>query len=426
LIPLPHSGIFAHTVPSRITIPITNTKAINWAFLQHEAHFMYRRIADRDRAVLAIGVLENVISPSFNKANQVTDWTFGAMRYEWKDALEPDLRSAFPSSEQLLCSWTVPRFVVEWVKDEVVMHVPASQEDEARSWAKGFFSETNGTHAPIPIVWTEDFTREQYLAKVEKLLEHIHRGDIYEVNFCTARRAKIPCFDPFRAFERLLESSAAPFAGFYRNGDRFALCASPERFLEFDHDKVIGQPMKGTRPRHSDPMEDQRLALELAVDEKERSENIMALDVMRNDLARIAASGSVKVDELCAVISFPRVHQMISTVSATLRSGTTPFDAIAAAFPMASMTGAPKFRAMQLIEEAEGTPRGLFSGSLGFFAPDGTADFNVVIRTLMYDANSSDASIHTGSAITSLCDPEMEWQECQLKARSVIDALAHA
>lgn len=387
---------------------------------------MYRRVADRDRAVLAVGVLENVIVPSFNNQHQVADWTFGALRYEWKDALEPGLKSAFPPSDQPHCSWTIPRFVVEWINGEVVMHVQPDQEEEARAWAEGFFSKHDNYHDPIPIVWKEDFTREQYLAKVEKLMEHIHRGDIYEVNFCTARRAMIPSFDPFRSFERLLESSAAPFAAFHRNGDQFALCASPERFLAFDHDRVIGQPMKGTRPRHTDPSEDQRLAAELAADEKERCENIMALDVMRNDLSRIAASGSVKVEELCAVISFPRVHQMISTVTAQLRLGTTPFDAIVAAFPMASMTGAPKFRAMQLIEEAEGSPRGLYSGSLGFFAPDGTADFNVVIRTLIYDAESGGASIHTGSAITSLCDPELEWEECQLKARSVIDALAHA
>jgi len=387
---------------------------------------MYRRIADRGRAVLAVGILENVVAPTFNKQHHVADWTFGALRYEWKDDLEPALKTAFPSSEVPDCSWTFPRFVVEWINREVVMHVLVGEVDEARNWANGLFSEADGNHDHIPIVWTEDFTREQYLAKVEKLMEHIHRGDIYEVNLCTARRATIPDFDPFRAFDRLLEKSAAPFAAFYRAGDHFALCASPERFLAFDHDKVIGQPMKGTRPRHKDPAEDQRLALELAVDEKERSENIMALDVMRNDLSRIAASGSVRVEELCTVISFPRVHQMISTVTATLRSGTTPFDAIAAAFPMASMTGAPKFRAMQLIEEAEGMPRGLFSGSLGFFAPDGTGDFNVVIRTLMYNANNGDVSIHTGSAITSLCDPEMEWEECQLKARSVIDAIGDA
>lgn len=387
---------------------------------------MYRRIADRDRAVLAVGILENVGAPSFNDQQQVADWTFGALRYEWKDSLEPGLKSVFPPSDQPHFSWTIPRFVVEWVKGEVVMHVPVDQEEEARAWAENFFSKPDNYHDPVPIVWTEDFTRETYLAKVEKLMEHIHRGDIYEVNFCTARRATILGVDPFRSFERLLENSAAPFAAFYRNGSQYALCASPERFLAFDRDKVIGQPMKGTRPRHKDPSEDQRLAAELAADEKERSENIMALDVMRNDLSRIAATGSVKVEELCTVISFPKVHQMISTVSATLRSGTTPFDAIAAAFPMASMTGAPKFRAMQLIEEAEGSPRGLYSGSLGFFAPDGTADFNVVIRTLMLDAESGRASIHTGSAITSLCDPELEWEECQLKARSVIDALADA
>lgn len=386
---------------------------------------MYRRVGDRDRAVLGVGVLEHVAAPTFFE-HKVADWIFGALRYEWKNELEPALNSAFPATGDPNCTWVIPRYVVEWIDGEVHMHVFPDEERTAREWANGFFSEPREGVGPHSIEWKEDFTRERYLAKVSSLLDHIHRGDIYEVNFCTSRRAVVPQFDPFGAFERLLERSAAPFAAFYRSSDQFALCASPERFLAFDHDKVIGQPMKGTRPRHMDPEEDHRLAMELATDKKERSENIMALDVMRNDLSRIAASGSVKVDELCAVVQFPRVHQMISTVSATLRQGNSPFDAVAAAFPMASMTGAPKFRAMQLIEEAEGSPRGLFSGSLGFFAPDGTADFNVVIRTMMYDALTGNASIHTGSAITALCDPEKEWKECQLKARSVMDAINNA
>ena len=183
--------------------------------------------------------------------------------------------------------------------------------------------------------------------------------------------------------------------------------------------------MKGTRPRSLDPMKDRALALELAADPKERSENIMALDVMRNDLSRIAASRTVIVDALCEVIPFPHVHQMISTVSATLGEGYTPYDAVRASFPMASMTGAPKIRAMQLIESAELGTRGLFSGSLGFFAPDGTVDLKVVIRTALFDADQERISLRTGSAITARCEPEREWEECTLKARSVIEALDH-
>ena len=183
--------------------------------------------------------------------------------------------------------------------------------------------------------------------------------------------------------------------------------------------------MKGTRPRSTDAATDREAAQELANDTKERSENIMALDVMRHDLSRIAASGTVKVTELCAVRSYPRVHQMVSTVEATIRHGLEPMDVLRATFPMASMTGAPKVRAMELINEVEEGPRGLFSGSFGFFAPDGTGDFNVVIRTVLFNASSGRLSLTTGSAITAQCLPEQEYEECQVKARSVIDALRH-
>jgi para-aminobenzoate synthetase component 1 len=257
-------------------------------------------------------------------------------------------------------------------------------------------------------------------------LDHIQRGDIYEVNFCTSRSATAATFDPFTAFESLLRRTDAPFAAFYRHGPCFAMCASPERFIAFDGHEVMGQPMKGTRPRYADELRDRQAAEELAADPKERSENIMALDVMRHDLARIAARRSVCVEELCVVRSYPRVHQMISTVTARMRQGVSPMDVLRATFPMASMTGAPKYRAMQLIEETEEGPRGWFSGSFGFFAPDGTGDFNVIIRTLLYHADDRTLRLTTGSAITALCDPEAEYEECEVKARSVIDALRDA
>jgi para-aminobenzoate synthetase component 1 len=272
----------------------------------------------------------------------------------------------------------------------------------------------------------EQTDRTSYLAQVDRLMRHIQHGDIYEVNYCVQRTAHWPALDPFTAFQRLLQRSQAPFAAFHRNGERFTLSASPERFLAFDHRRVIGEPMKGTRPRSADPQEDERLRDELAMDAKERSENIMAVDVMRHDLSRIAAPGTVAVKELCGVRSYPRVHQLVSTIAATIAPAFGPMDVLRAAFPMASMTGAPKERAMRLIASAEGEPRGAFSGSLGFFAPDGTGDLNVVIRAIELDRRTGKATLRTGSALTALCDPTSEWEECTVKARSVLDALCHA
>lgn len=277
----------------------------------------------------------------------------------------------------------------------------------------------------IPIAWARRTSKERYLASVETLLGHIQRGDIYEVNYCTERTASLPGFDPFAAFSRLLARSDAPYAALYRRGDFFALCMSPEHFLRVQDGRATTRPMKGTRRRSSDPETDADLMNELANDPKERSENIMAVDVARHDLSRIAASGSVRVDELCAVKSYPNVHQLVSTVSADLRAGMQAWDVVGATFPMASMTGAPKRSALRLIDATEDMPRGLFSGSLGYQLPDGTLDLNVVIRTITYDASSGRASLITGSAITALSDPEKEWEECELKAMSVLKALGH-
>jgi len=234
----------------------------------------------------------------------------------------------------------------------------------------------------------------------------------------------MPGFDPFGAFDALLERTGAPYAGFMRMGHRFALCCSPERFLAFDGRRVMSEPMKGTRPRAAGAELDARLALELASDAKERSENVMAVDVMRNDLSRTAVPGSVRVPELFSVRSHPRVHQLVSVIEAERRSDASPLDTARVAFPMASMTGAPKVSAMRLIDEHEQQARGLYSGTMGFFAPDGTADLNVVIRTVLFDQRNGRLSIPTGSALTALCDPATEWDECLLKFNSIAHALA--
>ncbi len=405
----------------RITVPLNGSKAINWHALKDHPEFLYRRIADGDRALLFVEALYDVPVPLFT-GHVANEWYFGHLLYDLKDRLEPALSTEKPPLKLDLEKWSVPRWVIEWKGDERMLHAFSNDLDEGRRFCDRLFSDPSNDRRS-KLEWREGIGREDYLLHAQRLMDHIQRGDIYEVNFCTERTAKAEYFDPYCAFARLLEHSDARFAAFHRLGDRFALCASPERFLAFDRELVTAQPMKGTRPRSNDPIEDLRLANELAADRKERSENIMALDVMRHDLSKIAASGTVKVKELCAVQQHRNVHQMISTVTAAMRPEVTPIDVVHACFPMASMTGAPKFRAMQLIDDAESARRGLFSGSLGFFAPDGSADLNVVIRTIFHDATAGECSLFTGSALTAQCDPQKEWEECELKARSVINAL---
>jgi len=409
-----------HRIPLGLSIPFIPE------VLREQEHFLFRRMADQDRALLFIGSTGEGGAPEFGNGSVVNDWSYGHLAYEWKEhTYGLGSRHGLPQ-DLALSQWHVPRWVIEWRGQEAFLHAHQQDLEDAQVWMAQL---ANGVHeallGPVP-EWTCSTSRERYLEQAAMLLRHIHRGDIYEVNYCTERHAQWPELDPFVAFVRLLAGTDAPFAGFYRNGDRFALCASPERFLSFDGDHCKGEPMKGTRRRGPNVEEDVRLRNELVSDAKERSENIMALDVMRNDLSRMAARGSVVVEELCQVRSYPRVHQMVSTVAARIRQGRTPFDMVRVSFPMASMTGAPKINAMKLIDEAEDRARGLYSGSLGFFAPDGTGDLNVVIRTLLFDRNTGLASLSTGSALTAQCDPDLEWEECEVKARSVLDALGHA
>ena len=268
--------------------------------------------------------------------------------------------------------------------------------------------------------------RERYLQQVRAIQEHIQRGDIYELNYCVERWCEAPGLDPLALFARLLHRTKAAHAAYFRWGAFHAVCMSPERVLRVEAGGILTQPIKGTRPRHPDTLVDERLRNELITDPKDRAENIMAVDVARNDIGRVAVPGSVNVPELCALRTYPNVHQLVSTVKARLRPDRTPWDAVCAAFPMASMTGAPKPAAMRIIHGMEDAPRGLYSGSLGFRAPDGRLELNVVIRTITYEEDPGRVSLFTGGAITAQSDPEAEWAECEVKARSVLDALTDA
>jgi len=261
--------------------------------------------------------------------------------------------------------------------------------------------------------------KDEYYQKVSKVLEHIHRGDIYEANFCQEFYAENCELDPVKAYLDLNEISEPPFATFLKKDDHFLASASPERYLKKEGNKIISQPIKGTAKRLVSIIDDQKIAADLHRDEKERAENIMIVDLVRNDLSKTAKKGSVTVEELCKVYSFKQVHQLISTVTSEIRDGVHPVDVIKDSFPMGSMTGAPKISAMKIIETLEETKRGLYSGAIGYFTPSGDFDFNVVIRSILYNAKNKYVSFSVGGAITAKSIPEKEYEECLLKAKAM-------
>ena len=267
-------------------------------------------------------------------------------------------------------------------------------------------------------------SKDNYLEKVTNLLEHIHRGDIYEANFCMEFFAENADINPLEKFLKLNKISKSPQAVFFKNNIQFLLSASPERYIKKEGDLIISQPIKGTAKRFLDPIEDEKSKSQLALDPKERAENIMVTDLVRNDLSRTAQKGSVKVEELCGIYSFEQVHQMISTITSKLDGQYAAIDVIKTTFPMGSMTGTPKVSVLKIIEELEETKRGLYSGAVGYFTPNGDFDFNVVIRSILYNQEKKYASFSVGSAITSLSIPENEYEECLLKAKAMREVLS--
>ncbi|HCQ11806.1 anthranilate synthase component I family protein [Flavobacterium sp.] len=267
-------------------------------------------------------------------------------------------------------------------------------------------------------------SKENYISKVTKMLEHIHRGDIYEANFCMEFYAENTKIEPLEIYQKLNAISQPPFAVFFKNNSNYLMCASPERYLQKENFKVISQPIKGTSRRSFDIELDELSKFELENNPKERSENIMIVDLVRNDLSKTATKGSVQVEELCKIYSFKQVHQMISTIASEVENTTSPVEIIRTTFPMGSMTGAPKISAMNIIENLEETKRGLYSGAVGYFTPNGDFDFNVVIRSILYNSDNQYISFSVGSAITSQSIPELEYEECLLKAKAMFEVLS--
>ncbi|MCD6067994.1 MAG: para-aminobenzoate synthase component [Bacteroidetes bacterium] len=344
-------------------------------------------------------------------------WKFGYVSYDLKNRIER-LSSVNPDRIKAPDTFLfVPEIVIVW-KPSTIEIIAGSSDQEAAIFRKLCTSFLEAAPVSQPVHLQESLSRQEYLMKITTIKEHIRRGDIYEMNFCMEFFAEAK-LSPAHTYLDLNAISQAPFSFYSRFRDIYAIGSSPERFLKKEGGKLITQPIKGTAPRSADPKEDERLKEMLRNNEKERNENVMIVDVSRNDLSRIAKKGTVKVDELFGVYSFRQVHQLISTVSCELKDNRTFGELLQAAFPPASMTGAPKIRAMQIIEETESFKRGIYSGISGYITPNGDLDFNVVIRSILYNEKEKQVSYAAGSAITDKCNPEDEYVECLLKANAM-------
>ena len=270
----------------------------------------------------------------------------------------------------------------------------------------------------------QQLRHDEYIRIIEKLKQHILRGDCYEINFCQEFFAEQVSIHPLTVYQNLSALSPNPFSAFYRVNQDYLLCASPERFLKKENKKILSQPIKGTLKRTGSALPKEKE--QLYQSQKDRSENVMVVDLVRNDLSRVCKNGSVKVEELFGIYSFPQVHQMISTISGELTEKVSFSEIIRGCFPMGSMTGAPKKKVMELIEEYETTRRGIFSGAVGYIKPNGDFDLNVVIRSILYNQVNQYLSFQTGSGITFYSNAEKEWEECLVKAEAMLRVLTKA
>lgn len=386
-------------------------------------------------AVNALTVLQTDYVNAFQKLDEyqkmTNDWIFGYLSYDLKNDVEnlvsqnfdgldfPELYFFQPKKLFLLKGNTLELHYLPMVDDELEEDVQAILNTKIDQEVFTH-DDSNKEHRPKIKLRIH---KDEYHEKVTQLLAHIHRGDIYEANFCQEFYAEDSEIDPLSTYTHLNSISKPPFATYMRLNDKYILSASPERYIKKKGTKITSQPIKGTAKRLENSTEDLAIATALQNDEKERAENVMIVDLVRNDLAKTAIKGSVNVEELCKVYTFRQVHQMISTVTSEVTATQNPVEILQTTFPMGSMTGAPKISAMHIIENLEETKRGIYSGAIGYFTPDNDFDFNVVIRSILYNSTKKYVSYSVGGAITAKSIPEKEYEECLIKAKAMREVL---
>ena len=407
---------------------------LHWANQHREVVFLdsnaYNQKYSSYDSVLAIDAFtsiktdyENAFQDLYQYQSQTKDWLFGYLSYDLKNDTEDLQSNNFDGLDFPDLFFFQPKKLFLIKENQVEIQYLRMCDDEMETDFEEIIQCSVFSVQSSDVEIQQRISKENYLSKVSKMLEHIHRGDIYEANFCMEFYAENAQIKPLEIYQKLNAISEPPFAVYFKNNFQYLLSASPERYLRKEGLKVTSQPIKGTARRSFDVKQDEQLKSDLAQNEKERSENIMIVDLVRNDLSHTATKGSVQVEELCQIYTFKQVHQMISTIVSEVENTTSPIEILRTTFPMGSMTGAPKISAMQMIEELEETKRGLYSGAVGYFTPTGDFDFNVVIRSILYNSKNQYLSFSVGSAITSQAIPEMEYEECLLKAKAMFEVL---
>jgi para-aminobenzoate synthetase component 1 len=368
----------------------------------------------------ALNIFDKDISGLSASASSLNDYLLGYFSYDLKNDFEPFLSSKNQdwAGFKKFCFFQ-PRFLIRKINDtwSVGYQTDCDTSGDAELFVDKIRQKELPDDSELPeLSFQPNVSELEYLRTVEKLIRHIRKGDIYEINYCIDFCVTQKGLDPALVFSGLVEAAPMPFAVLLRHQDAFLMGASPERYLRKRGARLISQPMKGTARKSSENHEDYQVMRRLADSDKERAENIMIADLVRNDLARVAARGTVKVEDLCSVFPFPGVYQMISTISAQIHADANWLDPVRYSFPMGSMTGAPKIRAMELIEKYEKSSRSLYSGAVGYVTPELDYDFNVVIRSFLFNQISGHLSYTVGSAITDVCNPKEEYDECLLKA----------
>ena len=354
-----------------------------------------------------------------NKGNYI----FGSLSYDLKNEIEQLKSKENDALKFPLVNFWVPEYVIKKVNGNY-QYLQGVQTKDAENLLNTFLKTKNqAKDYKEKINFSARTSKENYLKNIEKIKSLLQQGEIYELNYCQEYFSKdVHIKNPLETYFKINELTKAPFSVFLRADKHYVFCGSPERFIQKKGKKLISQPIKGTAGRGKSKIEDNKIIKTLQENQKERSENIMIVDLVRNDFSKIAEKNSVSVEELCAIYSFETVHQMISTVSCTVDEKTSFTDIIRATFPMGSMTGAPKINAMKFIDELEDFSRGIYSGSIGYILPNGDFDFNVVIRSLVYNEKEKYLSCAVGGAITILSDPEEEYNECQTKIGKILNA----
>lgn len=381
----------------------------------------------KDDFILAVNAIDTLQTNKENPWQQIENqlkanpnWWYGYLTYDLKNFTE-DLSSENTDLIQFPdYFFFVPQWIFKIKDNELFIYSDSPIHEE-------IINEINLTainkQKNEDICLKEQMSKTTYLEKLDHILEHIRKGDIYEVNFCQEFFETKKRINPIQTYIELNAISKAPFSCFLKIDQKYLISSSPERFLKKEGNKIISQPIKGTAKRGSNPSEDREIKLQLQRSLKDTTENIMIVDLVRNDLSKTSIPGTVKVEELNQVYSFEQVHQLISTISSQVDEQTHPIKVIKHSFPMGSMTGAPKIMAMELIEQYEESKRGLYSGAVGYFDPKGNFDFNVIIRSIMHDAESKNTSVQVGGAITYDSDPEQEYEECLIKISAMKQVL---